>query len=37
VPSQLGDRAAVLGALILAARRADAPHLPHPDPVPPVP
>jgi predicted NBD/HSP70 family sugar kinase len=34
VPSALGDRAEVLGALILAAQRADAPHLSHPTPVP---
>jgi predicted NBD/HSP70 family sugar kinase len=34
VPSALGDRAEVLGALILAAQRADAPHLNHPSPVP---
>ena len=30
----LGDRAEVLGALILAAQRADAPHLSQPAPVP---
>ena len=34
VASELGDRAEVLGALILAAQRADAPHLSHPIPVP---
>jgi predicted NBD/HSP70 family sugar kinase len=34
VASELGDRAEVLGALILAAQRADAPHLTHPTPVP---
>ena len=34
VASALGDRAEVLGALILAAQRADAPHLSHPVPVP---
>jgi predicted NBD/HSP70 family sugar kinase/biotin operon repressor len=34
VRSELGDRAEVLGALILAAQRADAPHLSQPTPVP---
>jgi len=34
VASALGDRAEVLGALILAAQRADAPHLSQPIPVP---
>ena len=34
VASALGDRAEVLGALILAAQRADAPHLSQPTPVP---
>jgi predicted NBD/HSP70 family sugar kinase/biotin operon repressor len=34
VASELGDRAEVLGALILAAQRADAPHLSQPTPVP---
>lgn len=34
VKSALGDRAEVLGALILAAQRADAPHLSQPVPVP---
>jgi hypothetical protein len=34
VRSELGNRAEVLGAVVLAAQRADAPHLATPTPVP---